>query len=135
MKIIFAAGGTGGHINPALASAGEIKRRFPDAEILFIGTKEKMEADLVPKAGYDFKSVEVSGFQRKFTLKNIFVNIGVAFKALRAGSAAKKNNQRIQSGRCRRLRRLCQRSRCESCCKNGNKNGDTRTKRISGSNK
>lgn len=40
MKVIFAAGGTGGHINPALASAGELRRRHPDADILFIGTKE-----------------------------------------------------------------------------------------------
>ena len=44
MKVIFAAGGTGGHINPALASAGELRRRHPDADILFIGTKEHMES-------------------------------------------------------------------------------------------
>ena len=55
MKAIFAAGGTGGHINPALAAAGELKRRHPDAQILFIGTKEHMEAKLVPAAGFDFK--------------------------------------------------------------------------------
>lgn len=41
MKILFATGGTGGHINPALAAAGEIKKQYPDAEILFVGTKEK----------------------------------------------------------------------------------------------
>ena len=54
MRILFAAGGTGGHINPALAVAGEIRERYPDAEILFVGTKEKMEARLVPAAGFDF---------------------------------------------------------------------------------
>lgn len=48
MKILFAAGGTGGHINPALAAAGEIRERYPDAEILFVGAKGKMEAKLVP---------------------------------------------------------------------------------------
>ncbi|MDO4380164.1 MAG: glycosyltransferase, partial [Clostridia bacterium] len=58
MKIIFAAGGTGGHINPALAAAGEIREKHPDAEILFIGTKDKMEARLVPAAGFDFKTIE-----------------------------------------------------------------------------
>ena len=59
-KIIFAAGGTGGHINPALAVAGEVRRRYPDAKILFIGTAEKMEARLVPAAGYDFKTLKIS---------------------------------------------------------------------------
>lgn len=68
MKIMFAAGGTGGHINPALAAAGEIRRRYPDAQILFIGTKEKMESRLVPAAGFDFKTIEISGFQRKLSL-------------------------------------------------------------------
>ena len=64
MRIVFAAGGTGGHINPALAAAGEIRERHPDAEILFIGTKDKMEAKLVPAAGFDFKTISISGFQR-----------------------------------------------------------------------
>ena len=59
-KIIFAAGGTGGHINPALAVAGEVRRQYPDAKILFIGTAEKMEARLVPAAGYDFKTIQIS---------------------------------------------------------------------------
>ena len=64
-KILFATGGTGGHINPALAAAGEIRERFPDAEILFIGTKDKMEAKLVPAAGFKFKTIEISGFYRQ----------------------------------------------------------------------
>ena len=59
MKIVFAAGGTGGHINPAIAAAGEIRENYPDAEILFIGTKEKMESRLVPKAGFDFKTISI----------------------------------------------------------------------------
>ncbi len=75
MKILFAAGGTGGHINPALATAGEIRNRYPDAEILFVGTKDKMEAKLVPAAGYDFKTIKISGFQRKISIENIIRNI------------------------------------------------------------
>ena len=59
MKILFAAGGTGGHINPALATAGEIRERYPDAEILFVGTKDKMEAKLVPAAGFDFATIKI----------------------------------------------------------------------------
>lgn len=76
MKILFAAGGTGGHINPALSVAGEIAERVPDADILFVGTKDKMEAKLVPAAGYNFTTIKISGFQRKLTPKNILRNIG-----------------------------------------------------------
>jgi len=54
MKVLFAAGGTGGHINPALAAAGMVRERHPEAQILFVGTAEKMEARLVPPAGYGF---------------------------------------------------------------------------------
>ena len=75
MKAIFAAGGTGGHINPALAAAGELRRRYPDAEILFIGTQEHMESKLVPTAGFDFKTIHIAGFQRKLTVNNIIKNI------------------------------------------------------------
>lgn len=84
MKAIFAAGGTGGHINPALAAAGELKRRNPDAQILFIGTKEHMESKLVPSAGFDFKTIHIAGFQRKLSVKNIVNNIktiGLIFKS------------------------------------------------------
>lgn len=90
MKIIFAAGGTGGHINPALAAAGEIRERYPDAEILFIGTKDKMEAKLVPAAGFDFKTIEISGFYRQLTLQNIKRNIVTLSHLLSSSKEAKK---------------------------------------------
>lgn len=90
MKIIFAAGGTGGHINPALAAAGEIRERYPDAEILFIGTKGKMEARLVPAAGFDFKTIEISGFYRKPSLENIKRNIKTLSHLLSSSKQAKK---------------------------------------------
>lgn len=89
-KIIFAAGGTGGHINPALAVAGEVRRRYPDAKILFIGTAEKMEARLVPAAGYDFKTIQISGFNRVFNLNGIKQNIKTLSCLLRSSSQAKK---------------------------------------------
>ncbi len=75
MKILFAAGGTGGHINPALAAAGEIRERHPDSEILFVGAKGKMEAKLVPSAGFNLKTIRIAGFQRKISIENIFRNI------------------------------------------------------------
>ena len=75
MKILFAAGGTGGHINPALAVAGEIRDTQPDADILFVGTKDKMESRLVPAAGFNFTTITISGFQRKISLENIKRNL------------------------------------------------------------
>lgn len=90
MKVIFAAGGTGGHINPALASAGELRRRHPDADILFIGTKEHMESKLVPAAGFAFKTIEITGFQRKFSAKNIAKNIKTLFLMISSSREVKK---------------------------------------------
>ena len=90
MKILFAAGGTGGHINPALATAGEIRERYPDAEILFVGTKDKMEAKLVPAAGFDFATIKISGFQRKISIENIIRNLKTVFYLLFCTFSVKK---------------------------------------------
>lgn len=69
MRAILAAGGTAGHINPAIAIASEIKKHGGD--VLFIGNENGMEKELVPKAGFDIKCIKAAGFQRKLTLKNI----------------------------------------------------------------
>lgn len=90
MKIVFACGGTGGHINPAIAVAGYIKEKHPDAKISFIGNKTGMEANLVPKAGYDFYPIHVAGFQRKISVKNIGRNASAAVKAVTSGFEASK---------------------------------------------
>lgn len=79
MRVIFAAGGTAGHINPALAIADKMKQVFPETEILFIGTPNGMESRLVTKAGYAFKGVEMSGFQRDFTPRSIARNVKAAY--------------------------------------------------------
>ncbi len=88
-KILFAAGGTGGHINPALAVAGYIRENYPDAQILFAGTPNKMEAKLVPAAGFDFTTIEISGFQRDFSIQGIKDNISTIFKLIRSLPRAK----------------------------------------------
>lgn len=71
MRVILAGGGTAGHINPALAVADTIKRHYPDSKILFVGTKAGMEANLVPKSGYKIEFIDVCGFKRKITPKNL----------------------------------------------------------------
>lgn len=90
MRILFAGGGTAGHINPALAVAGYIKERHPDAEISYIGTAQKLEAKLVPQKGYDFHTIDVAGFQRKITPKNIARNISAVKKAVTASLDSKR---------------------------------------------
>lgn len=89
-RILFATGGTGGHINPALAVAGHIRKTTPDTQILFVGTAEKMEAKLVPAAGFDFKTIDITGFQRSLSWTNIKRNLGTLSKLLRASSQARK---------------------------------------------
>ncbi len=90
MHILFAGGGTAGHINPALAIAGYIREKHPDAHISYIGTADKLEAKLVPDAGYNFRTISVAGFQRKLTVKNIGKNISAVYKAMTSSVAAKK---------------------------------------------
>lgn len=90
MHILFAGGGTAGHINPALAVAGYIKEKDPTAKISYIGTANKLEAKLVPEKGYDFYSIEVSGFQRKLTPVNVAKNVKAAVNAVTASVKAKK---------------------------------------------
>ncbi len=79
MNILIAAGGTAGHVNPALAIAGEIKRQLPSATIHFAGCKNGMEATLVKNAGYELHTIEVRGIQRRLTPKNIMRNIAAVF--------------------------------------------------------
>lgn len=70
-KFIISGGGTGGHIYPAIAIANEIKRQIPDAEILFVGAKNRMEMQKVPQAGFPIEGLNISGIQRKLSLENL----------------------------------------------------------------
>ena len=69
MKVIISAGGTGGHIYPALAIINKIKEKEPNSEFLYIGTHNRMEKDIVPNNGIPFESIEMYGFNRKKLLK------------------------------------------------------------------
>ncbi len=89
-KILIAAGGTGGHINPALGIAGYIKERNPSAEIVFVGTADKMEAKLVPQAGYELRTIEISGFWRSFSPDAIKHNLITVKRLMKSSSQIKK---------------------------------------------
>ncbi len=73
LRVIISGGGTGGHIFPAISIANAIKTKQPNAKILFVGAKGRMEMERVPKAGYEIKGLPICGFDRKHLLKNIIV--------------------------------------------------------------
>ncbi|MFV0200477.1 undecaprenyldiphospho-muramoylpentapeptide beta-N-acetylglucosaminyltransferase [Empedobacter falsenii] len=85
-KVLISGGGTGGHIYPAIAIADEIKRRLPDAQILFVGAEGRMEMEKVPKVGYAIKGLPISGFDRS----NMKANLKFPFKLIKSLSLAKK---------------------------------------------
>ncbi len=82
MKAIISGGGTGGHIFPAIAIGNEIRKRYPDAEILFIGAKGKMEMEKVPSAGYKIIGLPIDGLYRQINWTNIKRNIVLPFKMI-----------------------------------------------------
>ncbi|UZT96285.1 undecaprenyldiphospho-muramoylpentapeptide beta-N-acetylglucosaminyltransferase [Chryseobacterium fluminis] len=86
IRVLLSGGGTGGHIFPAIAIADEIRRRFPDAEFLFIGANGKMEMEKVPQAGYRIEGIEIAGIDRG----NMVSNLGLPFKILKSLSKSKK---------------------------------------------
>lgn len=80
LKIVMAGGGTGGHIFPAIAIANALKRKVPEAEILFVGARGKMEMEKVPEAGYPIKGLDIAGFNRSSLIRNI----GLPYKLLKS---------------------------------------------------
>ena len=86
MKVIIAAAQTGGHINPGIAIANKIKEKNRNARIMFIGTTRGLENDLVPRAGYELKTIDAYGINRKISISNI-KNM---FKTLKGFGEAKK---------------------------------------------
>lgn len=100
MRILFAGGGTAGHINPALAIAGYIREKEPDAEILYVGAKGGMEERLVPKAGFAFRSITISGFQRKPSWTNLKKNMKTVVRVFTSSREAKKILREFQPDIC-----------------------------------
>ncbi|MBQ2893189.1 MAG: UDP-N-acetylglucosamine--N-acetylmuramyl-(pentapeptide) pyrophosphoryl-undecaprenol N-acetylglucosamine transferase [Oscillospiraceae bacterium] len=90
MNVIFTCGGTGGHINPAIAVANSLRERHPDARILFIGAKGHMEEQLVPEAGFELKCLSVSGMSRGKNLGAVKKNIKAVAQTVKAVKECKK---------------------------------------------
>ena len=78
MNVILTCGGTGGHINPAIAVAKCLVSRWPDTNILFVGAEGGMETNLVPREGFELRTVTISNFQRSLSLQNLRHNLGTA---------------------------------------------------------
>ncbi len=97
MNVIFTCGGTGGHINPAIAVANAYKERHPNANILFIGAKGHMEEQLVPKAGFELKCLNIAGLSRGKNLKAITKNVGTVINTAKAVSQCKKIIREFQA--------------------------------------
>jgi UDP-N-acetylglucosamine--N-acetylmuramyl-(pentapeptide) pyrophosphoryl-undecaprenol N-acetylglucosamine transferase len=100
MKVLFAGGGTAGHINPALAVAGYLKEKEPDADILYVGARGGMEERLVPKAGFAFRGIAVSGFQRGLSLKNAGRNLKTLVRVFTSSLEARRIIRSFQPDIC-----------------------------------
>lgn len=73
MRVVISAGGTGGHIYPAISIINKIKEEEPNSEFLYIGTKDRMEKDLIPELGIRYEGIDIIGFKRKITFENFNV--------------------------------------------------------------
>ena len=90
MNVIFTCGGTGGHINPAIAVANVLRERCPDANILFVGARGGMEEKLVPQAGYELVCLPGSGLSRKLNFDGIKKNVKAVQNVFSAVSQCRK---------------------------------------------
>lgn len=98
LKFILSGGGTGGHIYPAIAIADELKQRHPEAEFLFVGAKDRMEMQKVPKAGYQIKGLWITGLQRKLSLKNLLFPFKLLSSILKSHKILKEFNPDVVIG-------------------------------------
>ena len=87
-RVIFTCGGTAGHVNPAIAVAQLMAEKNPDVKILFVGAERGLEKDLIPKAGYDFRTVHISSFHRSFKPAEIRHNLVSLFNMVRSPAEA-----------------------------------------------
>ncbi|NOY05454.1 MAG: undecaprenyldiphospho-muramoylpentapeptide beta-N-acetylglucosaminyltransferase [Chlorobi bacterium] len=96
--IVFAGGGTGGHIFPAVAMAEALKEMEPEIESVFIGTANKLESRIVPSLGYRFHTVWISGLQRRFTLSNVLFPVKLLVSLLQSRSLLRRLSPAVAVG-------------------------------------
>ena len=97
-RVIISGGGTGGHIFPAIAIADEIKRRFPEVSILFIGAEGRMEMEKIPQAGYSIQGLRIAGFKRSLAFSNFLLPFKIIGSMLKARKIIKSFNPEIVIG-------------------------------------
>lgn len=90
IRVLLAAGGTGGHVYPAIAIADAVKSMSSESDVLFVGTRDRMEWQTVPDAGYDIKSVWISGFHRRLTPQNLLFPVKLAVSLIQSFSILKR---------------------------------------------
>ena len=100
MKVLFAGGGTAGHINPTLAIAGYIREKNQMQNYYILAIKVGMEERLVPAAGFAFKTITISGFQRKLTPKHIVENFKTVGRIFTSSNEAKRLIQEFKPDIC-----------------------------------
>ena len=98
VNILLSGGGTGGHIYPAIAIANEMKKKYPKANILFVGANDKMEMEKVPEAGYSIKGLWIAGFQRRLTFRNLLFPLKLVSSLINARMIIKKFEPNIVIG-------------------------------------
>jgi UDP-N-acetylglucosamine--N-acetylmuramyl-(pentapeptide) pyrophosphoryl-undecaprenol N-acetylglucosamine transferase len=84
MTVLFAGGGTGGHLYPALAIAEAVRKKRPETRIVFIGTADRIEAKVVPEQGYEFRAITVSGLRRSLSLSNLLFPFKIVLSLLQS---------------------------------------------------
>jgi len=98
INILISGGGTGGHIYPAVSIANELKKKYSNANFLFVGAKDRMEMQKVPQAGYDIKGLWISGIQRKLTFTNLLFPIKLLSSLFKAYKIIKKFKPNVVIG-------------------------------------
>lgn len=98
LHILFAGGGTGGHLFPAIAIADEIRQTRTDAAITFVGTRKKIESRVVPERGYEFETIWISGFRRKLTIENLLFPLKVVVALIQSCILVRRLNPAVVVG-------------------------------------
>ncbi len=97
-KFIISGGGTGGHIYPAISISNELKLRYPNSKIVFVGARDRMEMQIVPKHGFEIIGLWISGFTRSLSLKNFIFPIKLLASLLRSLFIIKNNKPDVVIG-------------------------------------